>query len=152
VVDSGGFSAVYYDRCTHIFSDLEQALSRGAIFQSPDYQAWQNNLFHVLRIIARRRHHYRFASTRQFRFANDKLGDDTMNKTSKRIAVSIASVLIAASMIQAATAGERTTKHHFMAPTNEQVRNANAWAAPSYADADELARLRNGAESAPAGH
>jgi hypothetical protein len=75
-----------------------------------------------------------------------------MNKMSKRIAVSVASVLIAASMIQAATAGERTTKHRFTAPTSEQVRNANAWAAPSYVDADELARLRNGAESAPAGH
>jgi hypothetical protein len=32
VVDSSGFSAAYYDRCTLIFSDLEQALSRGAIF------------------------------------------------------------------------------------------------------------------------
>jgi hypothetical protein len=75
-----------------------------------------------------------------------------MNKMSKRIAVSVASVLIAASMIQTATAGERTMKHRFTAPTSEQVRNANAWAAPSYVDADELARLRNGAESAPAGH
>ena len=73
-----------------------------------------------------------------------------MNKMSKRIAVSVASVLIAASMIQAATAGE-TTKHRFTVPTSEQVRNANAWAAPSYLDVDELARLRNGAESAPAG-
>jgi hypothetical protein len=74
-----------------------------------------------------------------------------MNKTSKRIVVSVASVLIAASMIQTATAAERTTKHRFVAITNEQVRNANAWAAPSYLDAGELARLRNGAESAPAG-
>jgi len=74
-----------------------------------------------------------------------------MNKMSKRIAVSAASVLIAASMIQAASATERTTKHRFAATTNEQVRNANASAAPSYLDADELARYRNGAESAPAG-
>ena len=74
-----------------------------------------------------------------------------MNKISKRIAISVASVLIAASMIQTATAAERTTKHRVAATTNEQVRNANAWAAPSYLDVDELARLRNGAESAPAG-
>jgi hypothetical protein len=75
-----------------------------------------------------------------------------MNKMLKRIAVSVASVLIAASMIQTATAGERTMKHHFMAPVSEQVRNANASVAPFYVDTDELARLRNGAESAPAGH
>ena len=74
-----------------------------------------------------------------------------MNKMSERIAVSIASVLIAASMTHTATATERTTKHRFAATTNEQVRNANASVAPSYFDADELARMRNGAESAPAG-
>lgn len=72
-----------------------------------------------------------------------------MNSTSKRIAASAVSALIAMAMIQTATAGERTRKH--VAATNEQVRNANAWAAPSYIDGDELARLRNGAESAPAG-
>jgi hypothetical protein len=74
-----------------------------------------------------------------------------MNKLSKRIAISVASALIAASMVQTASAAERTKKHHFAATANEQVRNANAWAAPSYIDGDELARMRNGAESAPAG-
>jgi hypothetical protein len=74
-----------------------------------------------------------------------------MNKMSKRIAVSLASLLIAASMIHTAMAGERITKHRFAVTKNEQVRNANASAAPFYIDEDELARLRNGAESAPAG-
>jgi hypothetical protein len=75
-----------------------------------------------------------------------------MTKMSKRIVVSAASMLIAAWMIQAATAAERTTKHHVAPATSEQVRNANAYAAPFYVDQDELARYRNGAESAPAGH
>jgi hypothetical protein len=74
-----------------------------------------------------------------------------MNKMSTRIAALVGSVLIAGSMIQTATAGERTTKHRFAATTSERVRNAHASVAPYY-DADELARLRNGAESAPAGH
>ena len=49
-----------------------------------------------------------------------------MNKMSKRVAVSVVSTLIAVSMVQSATAGERTRKHHVAATMNEQVRNANA--------------------------
>ena len=70
-----------------------------------------------------------------------------MNSTSKRIAASAVSALIAMSMIQTATAGERTRKH--VVATSEQVRNANAAIA---IDQDEAARYRNGAGSAPAGH
>ena len=70
-----------------------------------------------------------------------------MNSTSKRIAASAVSALIAMAMIQTATAGERTRKH--VAAMNEQVRNANAAVA---VDQDEVARYRNGAGSAPAGH
>ena len=70
-----------------------------------------------------------------------------MNRTSKRIAASAVSALIAMSMIQTATAGERTRKH--TAATSEQVRNANAVIA---AEQDEIARYRYGAGSAPAGH
>ena len=73
-----------------------------------------------------------------------------MNSTSKRIAASAVSALIAMSMIQTATAGERTRKH--VAATSEQVRNANAAVAPFQVDGDEVARYRNGAGSAPAGH
>ena len=72
-----------------------------------------------------------------------------MNKLSKRIAISVASVLIAASMVQTASAAERTKKHHFAATANEQVRNANAAVA---VDQDEIARYRNGAGSGLAGH
>ena len=68
-----------------------------------------------------------------------------MNSTSKRIAASAVSALIAMSMIQTATAGERTRKHTVTA--SEQVRNANA-----AVDQDEIARYRYGAGSAPAGH
>ena len=74
-----------------------------------------------------------------------------MNSTSKRIVASAVSALIAMSMIQTAAAGERTRKH-IAATTSEQVRNANAAAAPFQVDQDELARYRNGAGSAPAGH
>jgi len=74
-----------------------------------------------------------------------------MNKMSKRIAISVASVLIAASMVQTATAGERTTKHRVAATTNERVRNANAWAVPFYANRDELGGMRDEALSPPAG-
>ena len=70
-----------------------------------------------------------------------------MNRTSKRIAASAVSALIAMSMIQTATAGERTRKH--VAATSEQVRNANAAVA---VEPDEIARYHNGAGSAPAGH
>ena len=70
-----------------------------------------------------------------------------MTSTSKRIAASVVSALIAMSMIQTATAGERTKKH---VTTSEQVRNANAAVAPF--DQDEFSRYRNGAGSAPAGH
>lgn len=72
-----------------------------------------------------------------------------MTSTSKRVAASVVSALIAMSMIQTATAGERAKKH---AVTTEQVRNANAAVAPFQADQDEISRYRNGAGSAPAGH
>jgi hypothetical protein len=52
-----------------------------------------------------------------------------MNKITKRIAASAVTTLIAVSMIQSATAAERTKRHH-VATTNEQVRNANASVAP----------------------
>jgi hypothetical protein len=71
-----------------------------------------------------------------------------MNSTNMRIAASAVSALIAMSMIQIATAGERTRKHAAVA-TSEQVRNANAAVA---VDQDEIGRFRNGAGSAPAGH
>jgi hypothetical protein len=93
-----------------------------------------------------------FRVTRQFSLANDKPGDFTMNKMSKRIAISVASVLIAASMIQTASAGERIKKHHVAATTNEQVRNANASAVPFYGNTGELGSMRDEALSAPAGH
>lgn len=70
-----------------------------------------------------------------------------MNSTSKRIAASAVSALIAMSMIQTATAGERARKH--VVATSEQVRNANAAVA---VDQDEIARYRNGAGSGLAGH
>jgi hypothetical protein len=73
-----------------------------------------------------------------------------MNSMSKRIAASAISALIAISMVQTATAGERTKRR--AAATSEQVRNANASAAPFYVDQDEYSRYRNGALSAPAGH
>ena len=69
-----------------------------------------------------------------------------------RIAASVVSGLIAISMIQTATAGERTSKHHAAVATSEQVRNANAAVAPFQVDRDEIARYRDGAGSAPAGH
>jgi hypothetical protein len=69
----------------------------------------------------------------------------------KLIAASLASVAIAASMMQIATAGERTPKHHHAAAASEQVRDAHAWVAPSSGyTQDDLARLQNGVESAPA--
>ena len=75
-----------------------------------------------------------------------------MNKISKRIAVSAVSTLIALSMIQSATAAERTRKHH-VATTSEQVRNANASAAPFYVNrGDDYGRFPDEALSAPAGH
>jgi hypothetical protein len=69
-----------------------------------------------------------------------------MHSTSKRIVASAVSALIAMSMIQTATAGERTRKH--VLATSEQVRNAHAAVA---VDQDEIARYRNGAGSGPAG-
>jgi len=73
-----------------------------------------------------------------------------MNSMSKRIAASAVSALIAISMVQTATASERTKRR--AAATSEQVRNANASAAPFYVDQDEYSRYRNGGLSAPAGH
>jgi hypothetical protein len=74
-----------------------------------------------------------------------------MNKMSKRIAISVASVLIVASMIQTATAAERTKKHHVVATTNEQLRNANASAVPFFVNRDDLGSMRDEALSPPAG-
>jgi putative heme iron utilization protein len=75
-----------------------------------------------------------------------------MNKMSKRVAVSVVSTLIAVSMIQTATAGERTRKHHVAMTTSEQVRNANASVAPFYVNTGEQGSFRDEALSPPAGH
>jgi hypothetical protein len=75
-----------------------------------------------------------------------------MNKMSKRIAASVVSTLIAVSMIQTASAGERAKPHHFAATTNERVRNANAQAAPFYVNPYDQGRSGDEALSAPAGH
>jgi hypothetical protein len=73
-----------------------------------------------------------------------------MNKMTKRIAASAVTMLIAVSMIQSASAGERTRKHH-VATTNEQVRNANASVAPFYVYPAESGSFRDEALSPPAG-
>jgi small neutral amino acid transporter SnatA (MarC family) len=74
-----------------------------------------------------------------------------MNKMTKRIAASVVTMLIAVSMIQSATAAERTRKHHVAATTNEQVRNANASVVPFYAYPAESGSFRDEALSPPAG-
>ena len=74
-----------------------------------------------------------------------------MNKITKRIAASAVTTLIAVSIIQSATAAERTKKHHVAVTTNEQVRNANASAAPFYAYPAESGSFRDEALSPPAG-
>jgi hypothetical protein len=73
-----------------------------------------------------------------------------MNKMTTRIAASAVTMLIAVSMIQSATAAERTKKHH-VATISEQVRNANASAAPFYAYPAESNSFRDEALSPPAG-
>jgi hypothetical protein len=73
-----------------------------------------------------------------------------MNTITKRIAASAVTTLIAVSMIQSATAAERTKKHHVAATTSEQVRNANA-SAPFYAYPAESGSFRDEALSPPAG-
>jgi hypothetical protein len=73
-----------------------------------------------------------------------------MNKMTTRIAASAVTMLIAVSMIQSATAAERTKKHH-VATTSEQVRNANASAAPFYPYPAESNSFRDEALSPPAG-
>ena len=75
-----------------------------------------------------------------------------MNKMTKRIAASAVTMLIAASMIQSATAAERTRKHHVATTTNEQVRNANASAAPFYVYPGDSGGFRDEALAPPAGH
>ena len=75
-----------------------------------------------------------------------------MNKMSKRIAVSVVSTLMAVSMVQSATAGERTRKHHVATTMNQQVRNANASAVPFYVNTGEQGSFRDEALSPPAGH
>ena len=82
----------------------------------------------------------------------DKPGDITMNNVSKRVTISVVSTLMAVSMIQSATAAERTRKHHVAATTNEQVRNANASAVPFYYNTGEQGSFRDEALSPPAGH
>ena len=74
-----------------------------------------------------------------------------MNKMSRRIAVSAVSTLIAVSMIQSATAAERTRKHHAAATASEQLRNANASVVPFYVYPAESGSFRDEALSAPAG-
>ena len=61
-----------------------------------------------------------------------KMTKTTMTKTSTRIAVSLVAMLIAAMTIQTASAAERNAKHRYTPTMNEQVRNANASAAPVY--------------------
>jgi hypothetical protein len=73
-----------------------------------------------------------------------------MTTMSKRIVISAASMLIAASMIQTATAAERTKKSHVVPAASEQVRNANAYVAPLYVNRYE--GFRDEALSPPAGH
>ena len=72
-----------------------------------------------------------------------------MTKMNKRIVLSVAAMLIAASTVQVASAAERTTKHRYVPATNEQVRNANAWVARTYVDRSE--GFRDEALSPPAG-
>ncbi len=74
-----------------------------------------------------------------------------MNKMTTRIAASAVTMLIAVSMIQSATAAERTKKHH-AATTSEQVRNANASVAPFYGYPAESGSFRDEALAPPAGH
>jgi hypothetical protein len=74
-----------------------------------------------------------------------------MNKITQRIAASAVTTLIAVSMIQSATAAERTRKHHVAATTSEQVRNANASVAPFYVYPAESGSFRDEALSPPAG-
>jgi hypothetical protein len=70
----------------------------------------------------------------------------------KLVTVSLALTLVIVSMTRIASAAERTTKHHYAAATSEQVRNARASVAPFYVPTqDDFARMRNGAQSAPAG-
>ena len=73
-----------------------------------------------------------------------------MNKMTTRIAASAVTMLIAVSMIQSATAAERTKKHH-VATTSEQVRNANASDVPFYAYPAESNSFRDESLSPPAG-
>ena len=73
-----------------------------------------------------------------------------MNKITKRIAASAVTTLIAVSMIQSATAAERTKRHH-VATTNEQVRNANASVVPFYVYPADSGSFRDEALSPPAG-
>ena len=73
-----------------------------------------------------------------------------MNKMTQRIAASAVTMLIAVSMVQSATAAERTRKHH-VATTSEQVRNANASVVPFYSYPAESGSFRDEALSPPAG-
>lgn len=75
-----------------------------------------------------------------------------MNKMTRRIAASAVTTLMAVSMIQSATAAERTKKHHVANTTSERVRNANASAAPFYVNSGETGGFRDEALSPPAGH
>jgi len=74
-----------------------------------------------------------------------------MNKMTQRIAASAVTMLIAVSMVQSATAAERTRKHHVATTTSEQVRNANASVVPFYSYPAESGSFRDEALSPPAG-
>ena len=80
----------------------------------------------------------------------------------KTILTILASSLLAASTIQIAAAAEHHRSHKLYrthAPISEEIRNSNAYYAPTYApwspwtqpDWSDYSRYQNGAESAPAG-
>jgi hypothetical protein len=81
----------------------------------------------------------------------------------KTILTILASSLLAASTVQFAAAAEHQKSHKLYrthAPINEEIRNSNAFYAPTYApssrwprpDWSDYSRYQNGAESAPAVH
>ena len=73
----------------------------------------------------------------------------------KTILAMLGSALLAASTVQIAAAAEHHRAHKVYrapAPVSEQVRNSNAYYAPSSPWArPDWSRYENGAESAPAG-
>jgi hypothetical protein len=82
-------------------------------------------------------------------------------KMQKTILTILASSLLAASTVQIAAAAEYHRSHKLYrthAPVNEDIRNSNAYYAPTYAspwtqpDWSDYSRYQNGAGSALAGH